>query len=465
MQRVKSRVLGMLAGAILAAGCGASTAQDDCAGVTCSSRGQCEIADGLPVCRCDPGYQPTQDGLGCELANQDACTPIDCSGHGRCRLDADSRPYCDCASGYYPTPDGLDCQAHNCTEDCGNLGCCGSRCCQLVPTGRAVLGDVVANGLVRTASGDFHTETNCTPGASLGDCQVVDQPGGPPVCVCRLAELRIQGPLRVRGPHALAVLAARSITVQATLDLAGQGATPGPGAASQPEAASGWYGGRGGSFGSRGGSSGQPVRGDAYLSPLLAGQTGQSGCGPRAGGGGGGAVQLFALERLEVTGEIRAGGGGGQGGGTDVHPGVCLGGGGGGSGGAILLESAQVIVSGRMAADGGGGGGGGNNQGSTGGDGANAEPGQAAAGGEGRDGAGCALVGSIAGGDGGAGSLAASNGGDGQSYDTNDCDFHPYVGGGGGGGGAGRITVKSLEPCQCTGPASPPREIRVPNKG
>ncbi len=452
---------GVLAGSACGGGGGA---QDACLGVTCSGHGACTQADGVAACTCDTGYVPSEDGLDCVLWNQTPCTGVTCSGHGRCRLTPEDQPYCECEPGYYPSQAGLDCLANACTGDCGPNGCCGDHCCALVPTNATTLGGFQATGLTRSATGDFDTAASCVAGAALGDCQVVAQAGGPGVCVCRLDLLTVQGTLRVRGPNALAVLAHQSIQVDGVIDLAGRGAEAGPGAEAAGAEANSWYGGRGGSFGSRGGSSGAEVRGNPRMAPLLGGQAGQAGCGGKAGGGGGGALQLSARDLVEVSGEIRAGGGGGAGGGPDDQ-GTCLGGAGGGSGGGILLEADQVTISGLLAADGGGAGGGGNNQGAAGGDGADAAFGQAAPGGAGRDGAGCALVGSIEGGDGGAGSLGGQPGGDGQSYDTNDCDFHPYVGGGGGGGGAGRITAKSMQPCSCSGSASPAVEQLAPDRG
>jgi hypothetical protein len=45
----------------------------------CSGHGACVEADGLPGCRCDPGYESV--GLGCVPSD---CSLTDCSGHGAC---------------------------------------------------------------------------------------------------------------------------------------------------------------------------------------------------------------------------------------------------------------------------------------------------------------------------------------------------------------------------------------------
>ncbi len=44
------------------------------------------------------------------------CTDIDCSGHGRCKWDADDVPWCDCDAGYLVSGNLLECY-----EDFGNV--------------------------------------------------------------------------------------------------------------------------------------------------------------------------------------------------------------------------------------------------------------------------------------------------------------------------------------------------------
>ena len=45
-----------------------------CAGVSCSGHGRCEATGGTASCACDPGFERTQDGLGCaRSAPEEAC--------------------------------------------------------------------------------------------------------------------------------------------------------------------------------------------------------------------------------------------------------------------------------------------------------------------------------------------------------------------------------------------------------
>lgn len=438
------------------AGCGGGgTPGDPCDGIDCSGHGTCTAQGATARCTCEYGYEASEDGTECLPVDTGPCSGITCSGHGRCRVDEDDNAYCDCDPGYSPAADGLDCIENQCTEDCGVLGCCGTVCCEPLPSNSVILGRLQQTGTSKSAAGSFDTVEDCTAGSALGDCELVTVAGGTDVCVCRLDELRIDGGLSVEGAAALAVFAWTSIRIDGTLDISGHGADPGPGATGWQAAATSWLGGSGGSFGTAGG--GGAVRGNAQLVPLVGGQDGQSGCGDRDGGGGGGAVQLSAGESITVTGAIHANGGGGRGGAAGEHPDKCVGAGGGGSGGGVLLEARSVTVSGAIWAHGGSGGGGGNNRDAAGGDGQDATASMTpAAGGAGRDGASCALYEAIEGGDGGDGGVGDGPGGEGEAPDQNMCDpDQPFVGGGGGGGGVGRIRINTIGGCDCTGTISP----------
>ncbi|MBN2494165.1 MAG: hypothetical protein JXR96_06210 [Deltaproteobacteria bacterium] len=455
--------IAILACAALGAACGGGSEQDPCEGWTCSGHGECRVEGGEPVCVCEQGYRATSDGQGCILDVVDPCAGISCSGHGRCRVDEQDRAYCECEGGYFPSSDGLDCIENSCTGDCGVMGCCGDHCCQLVPS-NSELGELPASGPSKNASGSFDTVEDCQAGSMLGDCSLHERTGAPDVCVCLVGDLQVAS-LRVMGEALLAVLAATSITVNGSLDISAQGHESGPGTDLQTEAKDSYYGGRGGTCGTRGGSSGVEVRCTPEIVPFVGGQSGQPGCGDREGGGGAGGLQLSAGSRISVSGSILANGGGGQGGQSDSE-GTCLGGGGGGSGGAVLLEAGEVDLGGAIWANGGGGGGGGNNNGASGGDGQNASASSSpAAGGAGRDGAGCAFFGNIEGGDGGQGAVGDVAGEDGQAYDSNQCPPEPpFVGGGGGGGGSGRVRINTRTGCNCTGSITPPPQegqIRV----
>jgi len=255
------------------------------------------------------------------------------------------------------------------------------------------------------------------------------------------------------GPRPLVIVSSSDIVVAGRLTVAADRVegSSGPGAGGDPGgmrnengggAGGGGAGGEfivngcegaggGGGFGSQGGlgggieEDGRPttgVRGAIYgndtLTPLVGGSGGGGGGGgnPGYGGHGGGALELVAVERIDVVlgGAVDAGGGGGRAGGGG------WGGAGGGSGGAILLEAPAVQIAGFVAANGGGGGG-------------PSEPGEAgqpdrapAAGAlENRDNF------SGAGGTGSDGSGVAGDGG-------------TMCNSGGGGGGAGRIRIQTL---------------------
>lgn len=152
-----------------------------------------------------------------------------------------------------------------------------------------------------------------------------------------------------------------------------------------------------------------------------------------AGGPGGGAIFIVSRLALEVTGRIEAGGAGGRG-----ATGSRSGGGGGGSGGLIGLEGASVTIGAAalITANGGGGGGGCDNK--VAGDGSDALPSPAAAGGGAPEGMGGA---------GGAGGHVARPAGQSGAASTR--------GGGGGGGSVGFIILRGPEPPTVDGTLSP----------
>jgi hypothetical protein len=336
---------------------------------------------------------------------------------------------------------------------CGSAGCCGDRCCEIVPSNDDAFGGLEPTGLAISASGTFNTTSDCTAVSALGRCEVVPRADLGEACVCRLDELSI-GNLRVTGSRALVILAHHTVAIQTLLDVSGRPGISGPGASyAYGSATSSQSGGAGGSYATKGGrSSSAEVYGDPALVPLLGGMRGRSGGVSNGGGGGGGAVQITAGARIEVAGVINAGGGGGAGGASSWS---SSGGSGGGSGGAVLLEAPVVVVTGAVVAAGGGGGGGGGTSG-YGGDGNNGGTSRAW-GGAGRDGAGCPLYGYVSGGSGGAGAFGAepASWGGSSDYDSRCIGNVSFVGEGGGGGGLGRIRINTRTGCQCSGVTMP----------
>jgi len=207
------------------------------------------------------------------------------------------------------------------------------------------------------------------------------------IAVFRFGSLTIDGPVTVRGTHAIALVADGNVTVNALIDARG-GCTanndpaPGPGGfaggagkaigmgpgggapgTGGPGDCSGGAGGGHGDTGGQGGKSGGTagnantaggVGYDDVAIVLLQGGSGGGGGGGGAkattGGGGGGGLQLVSNNTLRIgdTGVINAGGCGGTSDGD--------GGSGGGAGGTILLEGAAVEVRGLLAVNGGAGG-------------------------------------------------------------------------------------------------------------
>jgi hypothetical protein len=112
---------------LVAAGCGGAGGVEprpDCSRIDCGDHGRC--IDG--ACACDPGYQPTADGLGCVPFEHDACEGIDCSGLGHCAIEPAGPygmpiPVCVCDPGAVPTADLLDC-----VDPCLDVDCAPGSC-------------------------------------------------------------------------------------------------------------------------------------------------------------------------------------------------------------------------------------------------------------------------------------------------------------------------------------------------
>ena len=282
-------------------------------------------------------------------------------------------------------------------------------------------------------------------------CDAVAQPDGTEVCVVAGATIVVEAAgFTAAGARPLVLLAAETITVTGTLDVASRSATLGAGAnpaacGTPGDGATGRHGGggAGGSFGTRGGiggvggggpgEGGNPGVANAPVDTLTVrggcpgGAGGQGAAAlPGAGGAGGGAVYLIAGTSITVDGAIQASGSGAAA--TPVNS-MSSGGGGGGAGGLVALEAPAIDVIGTVVAHGGGGGeGGGETAGGAPGD--NGSVFNAAANGG---------AGMSEGGDGGRGSVAdtAPTSGSPGTQGTGQ-----HGGGGGGGGGAGVVWAK-----------------------
>jgi hypothetical protein len=268
----------------------------------------------------------------------------------------------------------------------------------------------------------------------------------PAACFRVAADITIDASISVpvTGTRPLVLLAANTITISGTLDVASHtGATSGgpgsPHSSCMPGISpgmdgSGGGGGAGGTFAGRGGDGGggngssnggasamNTVNNPLYLRAGCNGQTGATGGTGGAVGRGGGGVYIVAGNQITLAGgRINASGAGGRSGTSRG------GGGGGGSGGMIVLYAPSITTDAntKLVANGGGGAGGTSTSG--GGDGQDPNPGNPSVGGIGGTAdSGC---GTNLGGAGQASNVVAP-GGPGASN----------CGGGGGGGGIGYI--------------------------
>jgi hypothetical protein len=225
-------------------------------------------------------------------------------------------------------------------------------------------------------------------------CTTVTQAVGSSICLIYASSITIQptGTLTVTGSRPLAIAATSTMSIGGSIDVSSRRSDGQRGPASDDPACAfqrvpeqdlgGAGGGAGATFGGVGGNGGtgdtnSSIGADGDAPPGLAapmaaldglhgGCRGQQGANESATGGvggpgghGGGALYIYAPQRIDLSGAIRATGAGGEGGE------VQAGGGGGGAGGLVVLESVEIAVSGQISANGGGGGEGGVRVGST----------------------------------------------------------------------------------------------------
>ncbi len=403
----------------------------------------------------------------------------------------------ECATGATPCPDGLSCNPdHYCvatkdvTMSCGqlvgdarppapdapclwsylpsNLGSAHPDACSF---GTSTLSlEIGASTVTVDITGAIVTVTpsNAIPASAFST--VAQSGGAPDVVVLNLAALTIlqTGSLTIHGTLPLIILVSGTASIAGPVSfmasntgvvLCSSGAiTDGQSVGFGAGAGGGGGGGGGyGEVGASGGGGSSSASGSAGGAPGMAGAMDSGttltplrfGCpggfGGRGGsmtaifgGAGGGALQISAQTRIEISGPIAANGAGGKSLST-----LNDGAGGGGTGGSILLEAPGIdfAPTGFLCANGGGGGASGN--GGTAGDNGFCNF-NAAAGGtststsaSGTGGKGGAGSGNPA----GAGTAGLSSGG----------------GGGGGGGGVGRIRIRTHGPATGTsGLSSPP---------
>jgi hypothetical protein len=287
------------------------------------------------------------------------------------------------------------------STDENNCGACGAVCdktCQggacivpfgytpsnFTPTAYAAPSGLTTdcNATYSSTSHSF-TTGSCTGAAPTIYSNVAPTGGGPNVDILVFASLTIASgsTLTLTGTNPVILAVYGNATITGTVNASASGTTPGaggnnsscvaaaPGTGGVNGASGGGGGGKAvaGGKGSCGGQNcGSPytIAGGGVSSTGLAGgcaggigECGFGGCGlfpSKAGGAGGGAVQISASGTLTGTGSVTANGTAGAAGGTGQNG---AGGGGGGSGGYVLLQGSQTTApSLTLAANGGAGG-------------------------------------------------------------------------------------------------------------
>jgi hypothetical protein len=263
---------------------------------------------------------------------------------------------------------------------------------------------------------------------------VISQPSGPDAVLVSANgfTLAVDGGLDVSGDRPLIIASLKGVDVLGKLHAyAGADSCGSGGAGAQVSADKGGGGGAFGSAGSSGGNTGS-IGGAPFSTSLVPLRGGCPGGGKNGiGGAGGGAIQLSAVQNVNVVGVISAPGRKG----TAGPPGE--GGRGAGSGGGVLLEGLTVLIgpAAAVVTNGGSGGQGG---------------GDFATGDDGNDGTDSSSVatgghnGFVVGGAGG-------NGAEGSTAATNGSDGTLGGAGGAGAGGIGHIQLNTASTCSLGG--------------
>lgn len=406
----------------------------------CAPGAGCQfVAD--PSATCDDGNPCTSSDV-CRADGGCGGAPKSCPMPGACLVSLGCQTDGGCATG--PGDAGVGCDAGTCNG--------GGHCVPTfpyrpshfteaqLPTPPAGIVELDCAAMIEIDSTDAGISGWCAgkPKPGIGSLALGD---GREAMVLSFESLNVgsQVAMRFIGTRPVVVAALGNVNVLGTLDARAGAAACLDGGVGSSNGGSNSAGSGGGGYGSAGGDGfnqrrGGVVNGAAAVSPLRGGCPG--GVASRAGGLGGGALQISAAGGLTITGRVGAPGGKGLGGRTGA------GGSGAGSGGGLLLEAVQITLGpvAALTANGGSGGeGGGAGDGSDGTDGSlvSADP--------------------VPGGSGGFG----GNGGQGAAL-NGDADTGENgglgPGNGGGGGGVGRIRLRALNGCDL----SPASAIRSP---
>jgi hypothetical protein len=316
-------------------------------------------------------------GFACVLVG--ACSPYDSNGAFACTQDSQCDPAGACKAGFCAFPDS------SCSSDLryGQLAGSLSGSCFDSGIDGGIDGKIFLDAPIDSPPGEVCYGAGimkpCFATAPTGSVKLtadIDTDGGTcattvnstGACVIAAGTLGIDAGVTVHahGSKPLVLVAATTITIAGTLDVAshrapaqtGAGAVPaGNTTLCDPGIAPGANGGgAGGSFGSRGGAGGGPNASTSGATQTAA--TARGGCAGQDGstgtfgvkGLGGGVAYLIADSQISVAGVINASGAAGSAGVNGD-----AGGGGGGSGGLVGLDSPLVFVDGTVFANGGGG--------------------------------------------------------------------------------------------------------------
>jgi hypothetical protein len=292
--------------------------------------------------------------------------PVECEAGTITCDDAEER-YVECG------PDGLSVRVADCPMGCATDV---EKCLDVDPSNDlgAYLDIARTDATVPSVAFTGSSTIDTVTGNVTNNGATVQLPSnliGDDMRVFLLKELQVAGTLKITGDkHSIAFVVDGDVTITGTIDVSGDGPTPGPGAVLRADTCNGTGSGAlelsnsgaggaghydGGANGGYGNGSSTLLAGGAQfrdddLEPLVAGCSGGSKLELinnqsqlSRGGGGGGALQISSSSRVTISGvgKIDASGGGGHANGQFVIPGA-----GGGSGGSVLLEAPEIVLDG-----------------------------------------------------------------------------------------------------------------------
>ena len=363
-----------------------------------------------PVLECDktgactdPRF-PFCDATGSIAGDPGRCIAVSCTAGTFAACDGENAVVCDAAGTNYQLmscPNGCDAAQGGCIPCQPNMKACGDHtlytcdasgahtaetcaagcvdgtnphCAILQPRHLPGVCDTPGQGTLEIASNttfDTAVDSNCTGG-------LVQQSGGPEICVVRNASMHLASSAKLRivngvtttregnvKDRPIAIVVDDDLSIEGVVDASSEQASgvasPGGGYQNDDPGQTGTStvglggagfataGGDGGSFQADGGAmNGGPQLPNPLNSAVFAG-------GPSALGNGGGGVLLVSCHgTVSISGSVQVGGAGGPSG--YISGFLCASGLGGGAGGNVLIEAMDINITGSLFANGGGGG-------------------------------------------------------------------------------------------------------------